>query len=444
MSASKHAVGFTLLLLFFCAGSSAQTIEVQAETGLLDEVLRIQVTGLRPGQAVIVRASMPDGEGRLWQSHAGFYADEDGMVDLSRHAPANGDYSGVNPMGLIQFMDLPFAQRGPRFHNRPFEPLVTRFSAEVDGKEVAAQEVTRRLARPGLVIRDLRAQGLVGRLFLPATPGPHPGALILGGSEGGLSSEPDAALLASHGFAALALAYFGAEGLPEALEEIPLEYFMGAIAWMQAQSEIGDKGIALLASSKGAEAALILASTHGDVRAVVTYAPSSVVWSCICDHPDKSSWSYQGQPVPFIPAGRDPTYRPPANFPIRAAINYRYRLRDREAIARAAIPVERIHGPVLLISGTDDQLWPSSEMAESIMERLRANEHPFLYRHLSYEGAGHSSAKAYLPMAGTTSAAGGRLSLGGSVEANARAQADSWPRVLEFLQTALRPRSLDN
>ena len=51
---------------------------------------------------------------------------------------------------------------------------------------------------------------------------------------------------------------------------------------------------------------------------------------------------------------------------------------------RATIPVERINGPVLLISGEDDQMWPSRTLAEIAMERLRAHRHPYPDEHIAY------------------------------------------------------------
>ena len=163
-----------------------------------------------------------------------------------------------------------------------------------------------------------------------------------------------------------------------------------------------------------------------------------MVWWCICSTPDKSSWSLGGKSVPFIPQANDPTYRPPQGFPMRPAVNYRHRLRNREAVEAAAIPVERINGPVLLISGQDDQLWPSTVLAEMTMARLKRRGHPFSDQHLAYESAGHQIGKAYLPV-GSTLIAGGRLATGGTPEGNARAQEDSWPKVLEFLRATFRP-----
>lgn len=54
--------------------------------------------------------------------------------------------------------------------------------------------------------------------------GLFPGIIDLFGSTGGLI-EFRASLLASHGFAALALAYWGYDDLPSHLEKVDLEYF---------------------------------------------------------------------------------------------------------------------------------------------------------------------------------------------------------------------------
>jgi hypothetical protein len=99
--------------------------------------------------------------------------------------------------------------------------------------------------------------------------------------------------------------------------------------------------------------------------------------------------------------------------------------------ARAEIPVEHIQGPVLLLSGSDDQIWPSSLMATQIMERLQRNHHPYRDEHLAYAGAGHWIPSAYVPTQGSRKEM--NLAIGGTPEAIAKAQADSWPKILFFL-----------
>ncbi len=55
----------------------------------------------------------------------------------------------------------------------------------------------------------------------------------------------------------------------------------------------------------------------------------------------------------------------------------------------AAIPVERIEAPILLLSGDFDELWPSTLGGEQVIKRLRANDFPYKAEHIAYPGAGH-------------------------------------------------------
>jgi hypothetical protein len=103
------------------------------------------------------------------------------------------------------------------------DPVVTNFVAEVEGRPVASVNLTRLWTKPAIRITDIHENGLVGKLFEPQTKGRHPGVLVLSGSEGGINNW-NAALLASHGYTAFALAYFGIEDLPKELVNIPLEY----------------------------------------------------------------------------------------------------------------------------------------------------------------------------------------------------------------------------
>jgi hypothetical protein len=212
---------------------------------------------------------------------------------------------------------------------------------------------------------------------------------------------------------------------------------MRAITYLARRPEVDSTRIAILGTSKGAEAALLVAARDPRVRAVVAYAPSSVAWSCICSTPAHASWSVGGAAVTSIPPGRDPGVVAASGEPQRPAVHYRYRLRDPVVAERAAIPVERINGPIMLVAGGADELWPSAEMARQIRERRARAAHRAGDTTLVYPDAGHRIGKSYLP-AGSTRVAGGRLETGGTPRANAAAQADAWPRVLRFLATAFR------
>ena len=115
-------------------------------------------------------------------------------------------------------------------------------------------------------------------------------------------------------------------------------------------------------------------------------------------------------------------------------------LRDPHYVAKVSIPVERIQGPVLMISGRDDCLWPSTELTEFAVQRFRQKDFPFHFEHLSYPSAGHSIAWPNAPATMLKSkhpVSGEDMDMGGTPEGTAHARQDSWPRVLAFLKNAL-------
>jgi dienelactone hydrolase len=408
---------------------------------LIDSVASIKLAGLPSGQAVTLRATSTDSHGNTWESYGDFVAGPGGVIDLQKDAPTTGTYAGIDQMGLFWSMVRKSAAEGAQSGSQPDPGRAatagTRKSFEIEfvlmieGKAVAASKCTRLYMSPDVKTTDVRENGLVATLYEPAKRGPHAGIIVLGGSEGGIrSAQTTAAILASHGYAALAVAYFGMEGLPERLAGIRLEYIKNAIDWMGKREGVDAGRLAVLGGSKGAELALLAASYYPEIKAVVAYVPTNVAWPGIGG--PGSSWTYQEKPVPFVPYNGAPV-RNPADGGKTMMLTplYQKSLDNREAVENAAIAVEKINGPVLLISGKDDQLWPSALMGELIIERLKQKKHRFRYEHLSYYGAGHAVRIPYNPTTG--SVAGGSLVLGGTPHANARAQADSWPRVLRFL-----------
>ena len=217
---------------------------------------------------------------------------------------------------------------------------------------------------------------------------------------------------------------------------------------MRASPIVDADFIAVYGASRGAEAALMLAATYPEVKAVVAKAPSHVRWEGVtANHlPGGPAWTFDGKPLPYVPN------RIPFGFLVRYIWDtlagilvpqtplFLEDLADFGDTAKAEIPVEQINGPVLLLSGKDDQIWPSPVMADRVMDRLRRHRHPYRYDHLSYEGAGHSLPTAYVPMRGLRQ--GMKLAIGGTPEGTSRAQADSWPKILDFLIGASTDRHL--
>jgi len=439
-------------------------LNVSPNPAFIDEEVRILVRGLRPHQSATLRASTKDDEGRTWRSHAEFRADASGCIDTSAQESLHGTYRGHSPMGLFWSMRLDSrpANGHASFAKTGTEPDCVHLEIERAGKILASAHFERRFLAPESTSRNLRVgdsaggnghgsqSGCVGRLFIPPGDGPHPVVIVLSGSGGGFDLDK-AAALSRHGFATLALAYFGIPPLPAWLHRVPLDYFGAAFGWLASHPELDMDRLGLLGVSRGAELALLLGSRFPQIRAVVAYTPSSVAWSS--GGRDQSTgeiipcWTWRGEPVPFAPL-------PLRRFVLRSALPvglarrpvmfrhlFRAGLRNREAVARAAIPVEQIRGPLLLVSGGDDHVWPAAEMCESILARLAKSGFSCKAEHLHYPRAGHMLRYPFLPTSSRESRhrhlRNARFSFGGTPAADAEANADSWPRAIRFLRAAL-------
>jgi hypothetical protein len=153
---------------------------------------------------------------------------------------------------------------------------------------------------------------------------------------------------------------------------VPLESFAPAL------DRLADLSVRLtvFGVSKGAEAALLLATRDPRITLTVAMSPSSVVWANLgpgrdgATSPYRSSWTWQGEPLPFVPYD-DSWEVPRGDWPSYLGL-YEQSLRtfaDRTDAAR--IPVERIGGTVIVTAGGDDQVWPSEAFAAAIVGHRR-------------------------------------------------------------------------
>ncbi len=414
-------------------------ISVGPVRALTDEPLAIRLAGFAPGERVTLRASTRDEQGRRWASEASYGADELGAVEVASAAPLAGSYAEADALGPLWSMALDTQERDVSpFAAQGLSPLVVTLEVAVPGLTIRTS-CRRDIAGPDVLRIPVREAGLAGTLFRPAGAGAYPGVLVVGGSGGGLR-EGQAALLASHGYVALALAYFAYEDLPPRLERIPLEYFERALRWMLARADVRGERVAVMGASRGGELALLLGAKFAEVGAVIAYAPSGVVWGAVGS--DAPAWTYHGEPLPYMP-NRVSDEQAAVFFerePYMAEPWYRVNLEDASARDACAIPVERIGGPVLLLSGEDDAMWPATAMAELVMERLRKHAFPHLCRHLPYPNAGHLIWPLNCPGLPTTirfrrnPVLGTSFAYGGTARGCARATDESWREVLAVLR----------
>ncbi len=411
---------------------------------LYDEPISIRLDGLPASKHVVVRAVATDDLGHRWASHAEFVATSNGTIDLARIKPVAGSYDIADANGLLWSMTLdPAIVERTSFVKNNAEPVTVKLSAEIDGKNFGkifdGAELTRRFLAKGIMQNTVTDDGLVATMF-HHEDGPRPGVILLGGSGGGLSVEQPA-LLASRGYAVMSLGYFAMPGLPRDLMHIPLEYFGKAIAWMRKHRGVQREKIAVTGMSRGGELVLLLGATFPEIKAVVAYVPSGIIWPGIgaADAPVRSAWTLRGEQVPCI-ATTTNGLEVWQKSPVALTPWFLECLKNRESAERAAIAVEKINGPVLMFSGTDDQMWPSLNLADIAMQRLNALNFPHPHEHVAYAGAGHFIRFPYTPVISEIfhPVVKTPMALGGTPEANHIANLDSWRRCLQFLARHLK------
>lgn len=283
----------------------------------------------------------------------------------------------------------------------------------------------------------VKMDGFHGELFLPSEDRyPQKALICFSGSDGKFElSRMLAGIFQSHGLAALALAYVMEEDLPKQFYHIPIDFLETAAKRLHF---MGYEKVGLWGISKGAELALTAGSLLPElVNAVVAVAPMSTV--CQGFTMEKgisiaagSSWKFHGKEVPYTAYGLE-------KFPIGHVLRKSVQVREltmydlylplvQNPTPAAVIQVEKITGPILLISSKMDTMWPSDLAAKQIIKRLQEHNFPYFYKHLSYDYGGHLFVPMELRL--TKFFKGDR---GKNKERGRKARMDSLKQTLEFV-----------
>jgi dienelactone hydrolase len=420
------------------SGDSAPRFVITPERILHDREVSIQLLHLKPNQRVTVRAARGP-----FKSETEFVADAIGKVNVGR-SDAKPDEQ-VAPLRILWSMKRdPDAKEEKTAPPDSIEPVKVSLTALSDGKVIAAGSFELLYLSADVERIPVKDGRLRGVFFRPKAKGKYPGVMTLSGSGGGVS-ESRAALLAAHGYAVFTLAYFNYQDLPKNLVDIPLEYFDEGLTWLEKQECVGAGRLTVMGGSRGGELALLLGTRFPNIKAVVAYVPCHMVVSSPPPAVRSAAWIHHGKPVPWFDTKVDEEElrkvreaNPENGSPV-----WRLFLKDAEAAQKAAIPVEKINGPVLLISSKDDRLWPSAEMAEKVEKRLRESKHPHKVRHLPYEDAGHFIGVPNSPMGETRvqhPISKRSWAVGGTPQGNAFASWDSWAQMLVFLDETFKAK----
>ncbi|WAR09380.1 ACOT3-like protein [Mya arenaria] len=255
----------------------APTMSVNPKFCLVDEKIKIRLTGLASNQIVTFVADVRE-NGSVFESRCVYRADDSGVVDNCTSESLDGTFKGVEQMGLFWSLKSVGARVAMRLVKkdvtRPMEFTIRVF----DGNQAEAPEISsdplsetvvhRTFMAPDVKRLPLREGRFRGTVFLPKGPGPFPGLIDM---FGGLVSQVEtrAALLASHGYATLSLAYMYAEGLPQEVAHVNIDYIREAFEWFSGLEYIDASRLGAVGLCFGGFLSLGLTSILPQIKAVV-------------------------------------------------------------------------------------------------------------------------------------------------------------------------------
>ncbi len=448
----------------FDTDASELNLHVAPAERLMTEPAHVAVAGAPPGSEVWIEGTFTDNGGQVWSSRGIYFANHIGFVDTSSSASLAGTYQGVDAEALFWSMlpvpldELDGASVVNRHEDWPSfpdfdswnatyelrrDPVVVNFRAELRGAlagtapaATASQSVS--FIADGVKRIPVSEGDIRGVLYEAPDGGPNPVAMIVTGSGGGVY-EGKAALLASHGITALALAHFNYPGRPRMLLSIPLEYFSESMKWLA--DRYGRDRVVILGASRGGEGVLLIASAFPDqVSAVIAEVPANMVFAGCCteDLGSGPGWTLNGKPLPYV----DWQYSGLTKSGIWAPSHqsrevFRKGITDHDYDDPRWIPVERIQSPILMITGDADGLWAADIASQRILERLKAKNFAYPAEHINYAGASHVVSMPMLVKSladRMRSQSYGFLSMGGHPRANAHAQTAAFRKTIMYIK----------
>ncbi|XP_066271828.1 acyl-coenzyme A thioesterase 2, mitochondrial-like [Branchiostoma lanceolatum] len=385
--------------------SSQVQLLVTPAKALVDDKVDITVERLAPRQPVTLHARLVEGTARF-QSYAHYRADDTGRVVMAKQPSLGGLYKGVDQMGLFWSMQLSPGQKpGLRLKKKdvstPFLVDIRVHDGHLDvmGEEnlpwLATKTVERWYMGGGVKRIQVKEGRVRGTLFLPPVShasiiiantgdGLFAGVIDIYGSGGGLP-EYRAALLASRGFAALALAYFAYDDLPKDIADVDLDYFEEAADWLLSLPYVRSRGVGVLGTSQGGYLALCMAAYMDKIGAVAAIgSPTAVV----------------GAPLPYKDKAFPCIQWIPDQFEVtkEGFINLVNGLEDatKGNGLKACIQVEKAHCPIMFVAGEDDLNVQAVPFANQAIARMNAHEKTN-YTLLQYPRSGHLIEPPYTP-----------------------------------------------
>lgn len=226
----------------------------------------------------------------------------------------------------------------------------------------------------------MKEHGFVGHMAEPDTGSNRAVIIVMGGEQSLLPGIKFAERFADYGITGLAMSLFGADGLPNSPNRIPVDMFLPAVRFLREQK--GIQHISIYGQSMGSIFAVLAAQYIGGFENLIMVSPTHVPFEGTLKDKKtmtgRSVATWKGKDIPFVTADfsrvKAGKYQrhPDAKCKVTGMwVAYHDAYMDAEKVNIAELHVEKTAARVLLIAGDEDEAWPAEYSVRTIEKDLK-------------------------------------------------------------------------
>ena len=226
---------------------------------------------------------------------------------------------------------------------------------------------------------NMKEHGFVGHMAEPDTGSDRAVIIVMGGEQSLLPGIKFAERFADYGIIGLSVSLFGAEGLPDSPNQIPVDMFFPAVDFLKKEKKI--QHISIYGQSMGSIFAVLVAQYIGGFENLIMVSPTHVPFEGTLKNKktmtSSSVATWKGKDIPFVTADfsrvKAGKYQkhPDAKCKVTGMwVAYHDAYADGDKVKAAKLHVEKTEARVLLIAGEEDEAWPAEYSVRTIEKEL--------------------------------------------------------------------------
>lgn len=227
---------------------------------------------------------------------------------------------------------------------------------------------------------NFKEHGFVGHLAEPDAGSDKAVIVVMGGEQSILPGIKFAERFADYGITGLSVSLFGAEGIPDSPDKIPVDMFIPAVDYLREKKKI--EHISIYGQSMGSIFAVLAAQYIGGFENLIMVSPTHVPFEGTLKDKKtmtgRSVATWKGEDIPFVKADFSKVkaskyyHHPDSECKVTGMwIAYHDAYKNVTAALKARLSVEKTETRILLIAGDEDEAWPAEYSVRLIEKDLR-------------------------------------------------------------------------